>query len=87
MNELDKHGDLPIDVTLPAGWSCGRRWEDDDKVLIISTPQGSVTVDLRQRNFALGIVMVHTSEKMRYSGHRWKRNLINDAMTALRKSL
>jgi hypothetical protein len=83
MNELT----LPLPLPLPAGWAASRRWENDPNVIIVEWPgHGSVTVDLRKRNFELGVSLVHKGNKTRYTGRGWEARLFSDAFAALTTS-
>lgn len=76
---------LQLPIVLPEGWSAVRRWPQDDKVIVIFwLGRGSVTIDLRRRNFALSATLVHRSNKKKYAGTGWEKKLFQDAVSALR---
>lgn len=80
---------LTLPVQLPAGWAALRRFHNDDKVIVIHAPGAAVTVDLRRRNFMLGVhALVHKFAISKYRGHpTWMARLFNDAVHALRQHL
>lgn len=76
---------LQLPIVLPEGWSAVRRFQPDNKVVgIYWLGHGSVTVDLRRRNFALGTTLVHRSNKQKYCGLGWEKKLFHDAVFTLR---
>lgn len=82
---MGEPGALQLPIVLPEGWSAVRRFQPDDKVIVIFwLGHGSVTVDLRRRNFELGTTLVHKSNKQKYFGTGWEKKLFQDAVSTLR---
>jgi hypothetical protein len=77
-----------LPVPLPAGWRAARRFDNDDKVVVIHGPGAAVTVDLRRRNFAVGVHrLIHKTRIGKYKDEFGLKCLYQDALHALRLAI
>ena len=77
-----------LPVPLPEGWRAARRFDNDDKVVVIHGPGAAVTVDLRRRNFAVGVHrLIHKTRIGKYPDEFGIKRLYQDALHALRLAI
>jgi hypothetical protein len=78
----NKFDDLP---ELPEGW----RYENSHLEFLVHAVwpgRGAVSLDMRQRAFALGYTSVRQFGQPKYVGRGWKERMVKDAVAQLQKA-
>lgn len=77
-------------IELPEGWTAEAIQSSNNHILINAPNQaGMVTIDFKERVFRLGYTMTGRPhmQGVVYVGRGWKKDLISDAVAALRVAI
>jgi len=64
----------------------GYRYGEHSGLLTIESSQGSVSIDLKKRKYALGLTVYMPHSMQPYTHHGWQARLIGDALAALQSA-